>query len=308
TWIKQNLYFFIAGVICVALLGGAAFYDYKGWSHNSAAFDKLNEIYGKLQSLNHQKPAPGNKKVDNTKAAAEQEQQIRKWIAQTGKFFQPIAPIPSGNVTSEQYAAELRRTIDQLQHEAESASVLLMPQYSFSFTEQLTLMRFAPGSLQPLAAQLGEVKTISEILFAARVNQLDGIQRTRVSDDDTAGPQSDYIDDQSVTNEMAVLTPYIVTFRSFTPELASVLADFASSPHGFVVTAINVQPASAVSENGGTSPETNPQMPSPYQQTYRQPYQQTYQLPARGGLPTVLNEQLLRVTLELEIVKPLLKM
>ena len=32
--------------------------------------------------------------------------------------------------------------------------------------------------------QLGEVKAISEVLFAARVNALDGIQRVRVSDDD----------------------------------------------------------------------------------------------------------------------------
>src|ERR1039458_6267063 len=35
-------------------------------------------------------------------------------------------------------------------------------------------------SLASLAAQFGEVKTISEILFAARFNSLDGIQRVRV--------------------------------------------------------------------------------------------------------------------------------
>jgi hypothetical protein len=41
------------------------------------------------------------------------------------------------------------------------------------------------------------VKAIAEILFAARVNDLDGIQRVRVSDDDTAGSQSDYIEEAS---------------------------------------------------------------------------------------------------------------
>ncbi len=70
--------------------------------------------------------------------------------------------------------------------------MLLPPNYGFSFEAQRSIVKFAPGSLPPLAVQLGEVKTISEILFASRVNSLDGIQRARVSDDDTAGPQSDY--------------------------------------------------------------------------------------------------------------------
>jgi hypothetical protein len=100
---------------------------------------------------------------------------------------------------------------------------------------QRDLVKFSPAAWEPLAAQLGEVKTIAEILFAARVNSLDGIQRVRVSDDDASGPQADYFDDHSVTNNLAVLTPYQITFRSFSPEIAQVLAGFASSPHGFIV-------------------------------------------------------------------------
>ena len=101
--------------------------------------------------------------------------------------------------------------------------------------------------------QLGEVKNISEILFAARVNALDGIQRVRVSDDDTAGPQADYLEDVSVTNNLAVLTPYAITFRSFSPELAAVLAGFAASPNGMIVKAINIRPAGAAASDGGRS-------------------------------------------------------
>ena len=121
----------------------------------------------------------------------------------------------------------------------------LPPKYNFSFEAQRSLVKFAPGSLGALAAQFGEVKTISEILFAAQVNSLDGIQRVRVSDDDANGPQADYFDGHSVTNNLAVLTPYQITFRSFSPEIAQVLAGFASSPHGFIVKSINVQPAGA---------------------------------------------------------------
>jgi hypothetical protein len=149
-------------------------------------------------------------------------------------------------------------------------------------------VKFAPGSLGALAAQLGEVKAISEILFAAGVNQLDGIQRARVSDDDVAGPQTDYLADNSVTNEMAVLTPYTVTFRAFSPEIARTLAGFASSPGGFVVTSLNVQPAGAAME---ASPGTPPPVSMPVA------------MPGKGGLQTVLQEQLLRATIQVEIVK-----
>ncbi len=302
-WIKRNLFFAIGSLVSLALLVVAGIYGFNSYRHNSAAFDRLNETYSTLRDLAGQKPSPGNNKVNNVDAAKEQEQQLRAWINQTGKYFQPVPPIPdSGQVTSEAFAAALRRAIDQLQHEADAANVTLPPKYGFSFEAQRSLVKFAPASLELLAAQLGEIKTISEVLFAARVNSFDGVQRVRISDDDTAGPQADYIDDHSVTGELAVMTPYVVTFRCFSGELAAVLAGFASSPHGFIVKAINVQPAGAVpmpGPEGNGNPGYAPPMPGA---------QPSPALAAgRGGLTTVLKEQLLRVTLEIEIVKPLPK-
>ena len=146
------------------------------------------------------------------------------------------------------------------------------------------------------------MKTISEILFAARVNSLDGIQRVRVSDDDANGPQADYFDDHSVTNNLAVLTPYQITFRSFSPEIAQVLAGFASSPHGFIVRSINVQPAGAAA---ATAPERRRRCRTAT--AADNPASPPTVVPGRGGLQTVLNEQLLRVTLVVEVVKLLPK-
>jgi len=294
-WIKRNLFFTIGGVIALLLLGAAGYYDYKSWSHNSTAFGQLNEIYGTLKEFGDQKPSPGNAKTDNIKTAKDQEREVRDWVNQTGDYFKPIAPIPDlPEVTSEDFAAALRRMIVQLQREADTASVLLPPNYGFSFEAQRSLVKFAPDSLQSLAVQLGEVKTISEVLFASRVNSLDGIQRVRVSNDDTAGPQSDYGSDISVTNNLAVLTPYVVTFRGFSAELASVLGGFAVSPHGFIVTGINVQPAGAAAQADTSAAEGLSGM-------------QPGGGAKRGGLPTVLNEQLLRITLAIDIVKPLPK-
>jgi hypothetical protein len=168
-------------------------------------------------------------------------------------------------------------------------------------------VKFAPSSLDALPTQLGEVKTISEILFAARVNALDGVQRIRLSDDDANGSQGDYMDDQSVTNDLAVITPYIVVFRAFSPEIAQTLAGFASSPNCFVVKGINVQPAGVTTGGASTSMTTMTmgRDVGRYQSPAGMPT--TPVVTGKGGLQTVLNEQLLSVTMEVELVKLLPK-
>lgn len=319
-WIKRNLFFVVGGLLALLLLGGAGFFIYTGWARNSEKSDKLNEIYGKLQEISQEKPLPGNDKINNTQIAKDQEKQVRDWITAAGNYFQNIPAIPpDAVVSSEAFAAALRRTVDTLQHDADAASVTLPPKYDFSFSAQRSLVKFANGSLEPLAAQLGEVKAITEILFAARVNDLDSIQRVRVSDDDLAGLQSDYIDEHPTTNELAILTPYVITFRSFTPELARVLSGFATSPYTIIVKSINVQPAGPASI---TADATAYGQPNPYAQV--NPHfrgegmpmpgmmptpdqQQPQPVTGKGGLQTVLKEQLLRITLEVEIVKLLPK-
>jgi hypothetical protein len=325
-WIKRNLFFVVGGILAVAMLGGAGFFIWQGWSRNAEASGKLTEIYNKLDELAKAPLKPGDDKNDNTKLAREQEKELRDWIARSARYFKPVPAIPPGNpVSSAAYAEALRQTIDQLQHEAENASVTLPPKYDFSFSAQRSLVRFAAGSLEPLAAQLGEVKAISEVLFTARVNDLDSIQRVRVSDDDTAGLQSDYIDARPITNELAVITPYVITFRSFTPELARVISGFATSSNAFIVKSVSVQPAPGAGAAGDVTaaPGVNPYNPyNRYGDRYgaggMDPrYQQPGLAPppgqppgfvsGKGGLQTVLKEQLLQITLEVEIVKLLSK-
>ncbi len=327
-WIKRNLFFVIGGIVALAALGGAGFFIWQGYSQNAAKSTDLNELYGKLKELADSPLQPGDDKTDNTKIAKEQEKQVRDWIAQATKSFQPIAPIPPGQVTSKTFANALNSTIYQLQQEAKEKNVNLPPQYYFSFQVQSSKLTISQSSLEPLAVQLGEVKAITEILFAARINDLEGVQRVRVSEDDAQGLQSDYTDEQPTTNDLAILTPYVVSFRCFTPELARVVSGLATSPNLFIVKWINVQPAS-----GAASPDQNAAAtPNPYagnnpygQNTYNpyNPYgysaadRARYGTPppnfeqpppgqppaGRGGLQTVLKEQLLHVTIEVEIVK-----
>jgi len=188
--------------------------------------------------------------------------------------------------------------VDQLQHEADSAGVMLPPKYEFSFAAERTLVKFAPG-LDSLAVELGEVKNISEMFFTAHVNSLDGIQRVRVSNDDASGPQGDYLDQHPVTNNLAVITPYAISFHCFTPELSHVISAFATSSNAFVIKSINVQSAgttagatAGTTALGGIPGATMGASPSGG---------------GKGGLQTVLKEQLLHVTLEVEFLKLLPK-
>src|ERR1700722_16323480 len=176
-WIKRNLFFTVGGIVALLLLGAAGFYNFKSWRHNSDAWQRLQGAYTDLQGYYNQDPTPSD---ENIAAAQNQEQELRGWISQAQAHFVPVPPVPNppdGVVTTEAFAGSLRKTIHDMQQEAADANVELPPDYSFSFAAERNLVTFTPGSLNPLAAHLGEVKALCEILFAAKINALDGVQR-----------------------------------------------------------------------------------------------------------------------------------
>lgn len=335
SWIKRNLLFVVGGLVAAGLLGWAGFYSYSRWKLNSDAREQINAQYEELKRLNNLNPHPGNNKVDNIAIARKQRDSLTNIILRAQKQFVPISPIPqSEKVTSEEFAAALRRAIDQLQRDANGAGVVLPPRYSFSFEAQRPLVRFAPGSLEPLSTQLGEVKTICDVLMKAKINTLDGIRRERVSADDQNGPVTDYLDISGKTNDLAIMTPYEVSFRCFSPELADVIAGLASSPHSLVVRTLNV--AVAPSTVGGPAADgmtpmpvygqpQYPAGPGPSPADYARPkggaeglYQPgstpppNYPPPAAGSrapgaLQTFINEKQLRVTMLIDVIKLLPK-
>jgi len=134
-WIKRNLFFVIGGVIALGLLGAAGFYIYQAWNRNATALNDLNEVVSNLKSLTDQKPSPGNDKIQNTQIARDQDKQLQDWMVTSAGFFQPIPPIPSdGSVNDASFSSALQKTVDQLQHEADAAGVILPPKYAFSFS------------------------------------------------------------------------------------------------------------------------------------------------------------------------------
>ena len=326
-WLKRNLLFVIGGVAALVLMGLAGWYCYAGWSNNSQEKERIATAYGELNSLYAAKPAPGDgAKVDNIKLAQEQQTEAQRFLQSLAAHLKRIPAIPSNpNLTGPQYSAALQETISQLQREATNSSVILPPGYKFSFGKQATLVTFAPSSLAPLAVQLGEVKAICDILNQAKVNSLDGIRRQRVpgNADDLSGPATDYLDRPSITNDLAVISPYEITFHSFTPELAAVLAGFAQTPYGLIVKAINVEPSATttLAEGAGTPAAYAPRFQpteavpggDPYAAARRnrgnfgapvavaQPV--TYAPATKSGLQPFLKEKQLKITLLLDVVK-----
>jgi hypothetical protein len=349
SWIKRNLYFLVGSLVALGLMVVAGFYIFSRWNLNTAVQEKLYTAYDTLKTLNDQTPNPGSPgKVDNVKAALDQRQEILAFTTNATAHFARIPSIPdAGKVTSESFASSLRQIIDQLQRDAASASVSLPPKCGFTFEAQQPLVKFAPGSLEPLSVRLGEIKALCDILIRAKINSLDSLRRERVSADDATGPETVYTDRRSQTNNLAVLIPYDISFRCFGPELAAVLAGFANSPHCFIVNSLSVEPASATAAGEPTpatpaassvTAYTPPPPPAPVSRpTARrglpeeeammqmdESQQSTKGAPpprvvtprsatasaastARGGLQTVLNEKQLKVTMSVMIVKLLPK-
>jgi hypothetical protein len=249
SWIKRNLYFVVGAGVALLLMGFASFYLFTKWKLNNEAMARLNADYATLQRLNSENPHPGSGTVDNISEARAQQRQLLEFIGKLRKSYQPIQPIPydpeNPKVSDRDFSAALSRTIHQLQRAAERTSVNLPPAYSFGFEAQRPRVTFAPGSPAVLATQLGDIKAICDILIETKVNSIDGIRRERVSRDDFTGPQTDYTERKSVTNDLAVITPYDVTFRCFSSELASVLSGFAASPHAIIVKSLNVESGTA---------------------------------------------------------------
>jgi hypothetical protein len=247
SWVKRNLYFLIGSLISLALLGAAGFYFYSKWSLNNKVLEDLTQKHEDLKKLNSEPILPGPKN-ENTEKARDEIKEIKAALDKTRAGFQKIARIPDlPKLTDFEFSTALARTIAELAKDATNNGVSLpATNYSFSFQKQRNQMNFLPASLVPLSVQLGEVKAICDNLFSSKINSLEALRRERASADDLSGSQADYLNERSVTNALAVLTPYEIVFHCFSPELANVLSGFANSRNGFIVQFINVEPAPVV--------------------------------------------------------------
>ncbi|MEI7729271.1 MAG: Amuc_1100 family pilus-like protein [Verrucomicrobiota bacterium] len=245
-WIKRNLLFVVGLLVAVGLLAFAIVRLLGTMDQDKQVRDGLEEEWGQLANLYRENPFPD---TANIGLVRQDQKRLRQFVQQARDCYQPIPPI---HYASQQgFKTELERLVYQLNAIAKSNKIALPTNYYYSFQAQRTLIKFAPGSLEPISRQMAHIQRICAILYDAKIQQLESVQRARISDDDTEA--GDLIQQTIQTNAVAVVTPYRVNFRCFSSELAAVVDGLVNSPNGFVIKTIDLIPGS----------EGVPQMPAP---------------------------------------------
>jgi hypothetical protein len=316
-WIKRNLFFFIASVVALGLIGAGGWYFFTEYTAEGQSAGKIAEDYDTLRQLNQENPQPGKPggTNDNVAAAKEQQAALRAWIAGTGNYFKAVPHMAN----LQNFPTELDNSVAQLQHEAKEDGVTLPAGYYFTFLAQKNMLAIPQNILPQLAGRLAEIKVICGLLFDAKINSLEAIRREALSNDDTNGPDYLPADQRTVSTPLAEMTPYELTFDCFSTELASVLGNFAASPYGLVVKSLQVEPADSGEPMAAAMPG-NPSYPGPggapgFAGHFAPGYPGNPGMgaqrpgvpappPANGKPVKFLSENRLRIILVLDVVKP----
>lgn len=270
-WIRRNLFFVIGLLVALGLLGGAIYFLLDQRSEDAQVDTDLEEQWGQLKNFYGLPTFPNE---ENVKAAAQDKQKIMDFLRQVKGAFQPIPPV---QFTGDQgFRTELEKMVAQLNADARAANVVVPTNYYYSFQSQKTRMNFRPEHFKPWAQQMAEVQALCQLLFAAKVPQIDGIQRARIGDEDSgggtgggagaAGPQGeggggmgDYVNLNLISNNVVLIYPYRLNFTCFSTELSEVINALMSSPNGFLIETIKVEsPELGANLAGPAGPEGAP--------------------------------------------------
>lgn len=236
-WIKKNLTMVVSGVVALLLLGGAGYFLFSQWQLDAKVDAELKDARATWERLEKSDPHPGTDEINNIKAIQQDVQKTGAFLTKvSGSFHSLTYPVVTNNF---QFKTLLEQRIDLLRKRAEESGVTIPQDYSFTFKAQMSKMRFEAEDLQPLANQLEEITALSELLFSQRVHSIEAIRRVAVAKDDSMGGNS-YIPLTAVTNDLVVITPYEVTIKGFSSEMAGVLQAFANADSCYRITAINV--------------------------------------------------------------------
>lgn len=253
-WLKSNLILVISIVVSLALIGGSGFYFYSRISSEKEAESQLAQVQGSLQE--YQNKTPSATKA-NFEAAQQVQKQLIEFKAKAEKFFPVLNTNKSARV--DDFGGYLLSSLYNLQREAQKASTVLPTNFGFSFTAQRELLQFDTPKIPLLVMQVEDVRALCAVLYQAKVYEIMQVRRAMTATQDTIAqptqPQ-DYLSKRAViTNDLvnAVISPYEITFKCSTIEMASVLEGLAHSSNGFIVKSVRVDPAEAAGQDADAS-------------------------------------------------------
>jgi hypothetical protein len=304
-WIKRNLFFVLSAVVGFLLVLGAGYYLWTNYSDNSAAQVDLGTKRAELQKYTEANPQPTKEVIAQVK---EQQKEVQAVLE---KFKKNMGGSFVTTITNDVgLKNEIDRTMAYLQSAATNSGVGLLTPYYFTFAGLINRFSFNSNSILPLTVQLHDVRNICEVLFAAKINALEGIRRVPVCIEDMGG--GDFLAAGSVTNDSGIHTPYELTFRAYTKELADVVNGFMLSTNGFVIKNIDYQLSTGgvTFSSGGEEAQPTGGGRGRTRRGFRGEgggggYDPAaIAIPTNQGPVTIVSEKCLRVTMVIEIVKP----
>jgi hypothetical protein len=253
-WIKRNLFFVISAAVGLVLTGYCGYLLYSALDANSGAGDEYANTLKQLEDMKGKNPFPSQ---ENIQAAKEDQDKVRQFLTEFRKKF---APFPAPPVEDDQgFKNYLEDSIVRFRAEATNAGVQLPPDYTFSFSGLMGRFNYSSASISAWMHELQEISTILDILYGAKINYLGSLCRVPVSLDDT-GNGDCLLQATTGTNQLGIVTPYKITFRGFSTEIAAVMEGFARSSNCFIIQSIDVVPDTSVQP---IAVQPSPQQPAP---------------------------------------------
>jgi hypothetical protein len=323
-WIKRNLYFVIIVVVALGVTGYCGYLLYSALSANADASGEYASAKSGLEELQHKPVYPS---PENIQAAEADAVRVRAFMAEFRKPFTSL-PVPP-KLDDREFNFYLQKSIQRFALEATNAGVGTPPDYAFSFSQQITKINHPAECIAGWMQELEEINAILHLLYTSKINYLEKIKRPPICSDDAGG--DDYIQFTTNVNSLGSISPYMVSFRAFSSEIANVLAGVATSSNCFILKGVYVSPSQVplpvlAQEQPAAQPTpqyfrpmpqadlSNPFMPNGGRPTRdnrefreRRPYMPPAQAAATPVVPagpeTILMETPLFVTLYIDVLK-----
>ena len=328
-WLKRNLVLVVGVAVALVLLAAAGYFLWTKSQANADVSSRLTDAADTFTRLNQANPSITE---ENVQAARDEQKRAAAMLEENRKHFEAFGA--HTNMDSAAFKSLLETTIAGLNSMASSYGVARPKDFSYTFSDQRKTMQFEPSDLLPWTYQLLEIQVLCEAVYRTRVHSMVALRRARATARDLEGrfyiiPKTG-LSTNATAN--AVICAYEVVFQGFTSELAGILKDLAASPHAFVVKNINIQPSDQAPAGDVESPVAyQPYAPTGVEAPVRQlspaelmrqrygisrpggglpppPPQPTW-TPAvrtRRGPETVLDERLLRFTMRVDAIRPLI--
>ncbi len=237
-WIKRNLFFVITMVAGLGVTGYCGYLLYSAMSDNDAANSQYASDANSLKDLQHKTPVASK---ENISAAGSDVERVRTLLEGYRKSFAAFPTPPA--LGEREFKDFLQKDINQFGTQATNAGVGLPPGFAFAFSQQIDKLNYPTECIAPWMVELEEIQAILNILYNAKINYLESIKRPSAGLNDLGS--GDIGQFATVNNQMGVVTPYVVSFRAFSTEIANVLAGVAASSNCFIVKTIFVTPSRA---------------------------------------------------------------